>query len=177
MKLLLTALCIALSALALAQNDHPIPQSKWLKDFFLSDEFCASKGLQPGEIRQSFRVWNYKEVDNRIQRVVDVRWYLSSPAEAVAYLNENYARMSERGVPISTKITIPQAENVMAFRESDGTRKLNRDLGIKMNMYYFLFTVKNYVAKVFISSEKDISIDEALAFANEAARRLNAAAK
>ena len=72
-------------------------------------------------------------------------------------------------------ITISEATNLRVFREGEKMRKMNAAFGLTLYMYYFIFTVDNYVAKVFVSSEKKITAEEAAVFAREAARRLKAA--
>ncbi len=178
MKLKFTILLVFLACLASAQDEKPtIPKDKWSKAFYVSDEFCKTKGLDPGETNQFLRVWNNSDENAKFSRVVDIRYYFSSPAEAASYLSNHTKELSENGDPVKTKINIPGTENLKVFTENEAMRKMNASLGLKMKMYFFLFTVKNFVAKVFISSEKDITATDASIFAVEAAKRLNAAIK
>lgn len=174
MKHLLVLFLATFSSAAFAQSAHAIPEDKNPKDFYLSNEFCASKGLKPGEINRSLRVWNNLDEGATYQRVVDIRWYFSSPAEAAAYLKDNLAKESEHGDPVTTPVEIPGTTNLHEFTEGASQRDLNKALGLKLNMYYFLFTVKNCAAKVFVSSET-CSLTDAAVIAKESARRLNAA--
>lgn len=152
-----------------------IPKEKWSKKFYISDEFCAAKRLKPGETNGLIRVWNGETKKNGIMRVVDIRWYFNTPDEAVQYLNLNMPLLSESGDAVKTDIKIKDVSNLYIFNEGAGNRSMNDALGIKNYMYFFLFTVKNYVAKVFVSTEKQIPVSEAAEFAKEAAKRLNAA--
>jgi hypothetical protein len=177
MKLLFTIILTSIIGFAYAQSEHAIPKEKWSKDFFLSDEFCAGKGLKPGETNQLLRAWNSDMDNGKFSRVVDIRMYFESPSDAADYLNNNIAELSEKGDPVYYKTKMPQVSNLKVFREGAGARNLNASLGLKSNMYYFVFTVKNYIAKVFVSAESDMTVDEASVFAKEAAGRLNTAIK
>jgi len=157
-----------------AQDQHAIPKEKWSKAYYISDEFCAAKGLKPGQTNDFMRVWNSDFINDKMTRVVDIRWYFSSASEANDYLEKNIADLSEKGDTINSKIEIPMVSNLRIFRESADMRKMNESLGLKNNMYFFIFTVKNYLAKVFVSG--DMKLEEAASFAKEAAKRLNAAA-
>ena len=177
MKKLLILLVIHSSGLANAQEKNMIPKEMWSKKYYISDEFCTAKGLKAGEINGLIRVWNGETKKNGIMRVVDARWYFNSPAEAVQYLNLNIPVLSESGDPVKTNIKIKYVSTLYIFNEGASIRSMNEALGIKNYMYFFLFTVKNYVAKIFVSTEKQIPIFEATEFAKEAAARLNAAIK
>jgi hypothetical protein len=166
---------VALCSFAVAAQEHSIPKEKWSKSFFISDEFCAAKGLKPSETNTLLRVWNGNTKGEGLSRVVDIRWYFAKPQEAAQYLTDNIKELSENGDELTTGITIKDAANLRVFRESAGMRKLNEGLGTTIYMYYFLFTVDNCVAKVFVSTEKKISTEQAADFAREAAKRLKAA--
>jgi len=174
MKLILTILFLLIVGDTFAQDLHAIPKEKWSKAFYISDEFCAARGLKPGESNDLLRVWNGDFINGMMTRVVDIRWYFTSVSEAKDYLEKNITDLSEKGDTINTKIEIPMVSNLRIFRESADLRKMNESFGLKSNMYYFIFTVKNYLTKVFVSG--DMKLEEAAAFAKEAAKRLNAAA-
>ncbi len=177
MRLIFILFLIAVANFACAQDQHMIPKEKWSKKFYISDEFCATKGLKPGETNGLLRAWNAdtKAKTKGLFRVVDIRWYFNSATQAEQYLKLNMPLLSESGDPVNTSIKIKNVSNLYIFNEGAGQRSMNQALGIKNFMYYFLFTVKNYVAKVFVSSEKQIPVSEAAVFAQEAAKRLNAA--
>lgn len=160
-----------------AQDTHMIPKEKWSKRFYISDEFAAARGLQPGEINGLIRVWNGNTKKNGIMRVVDIRWYFNSPDEAAQYLKLNMPSLSETGDPVNPDIKINDVTNLYIFNEGAGNRSLNNALGIKNYSYIFLFTLKNYAAKVYVSAEKKIPVSEGVEFAREAAKRLKAVLK
>ena len=174
MKYLIPFLLIAQVSFSSAQEQHQVPKDKWTKALYLSDEFCATKGLKPVETNGVLRAWSDAS-KGKLTRVVDIRLYFSSPEEAASYLKKNLAELSENGEVLTTKIDIPQAANLMVLREGAGVRSMNAALGVKINMYYFVFTVKNYLAKVFVSSQNPISVNEVAPYAKEAARRLTEA--
>jgi len=176
-KLISLLFFVGLYIIGHAQAEHMIPKEKWSKDFYISDEFCATKGLKPGETNGMLRVWNSVGKGSDVSRVVDIRWYFATAREALQYLKDNLSDLSEQGDSITEKIIIDSVSNLAVYKEGAGMRKMNEALGIKMKMYFFLFTVKNYLAKVFVSSEKDLTVADALLFAKEAAKRLNSAAK
>ena len=173
MKSLFTFLFLLITSGTFAQERHAIPKEKWSKAFYISDEFCATKGLKPGEANDLLRVWNSYSNNGTMTRVVDIRLYFTSVPEANDYLDKNIADLSEKGDTINTKIEISMVSNLRIFRENADIRRMNTSLGQKNNMYYFIFTVKNYIAKVFVSG--DMTLEEAAPFAKEAAKRLNAA--
>ena len=177
MKKFFIFLFIVSPCFANAQDQHLIPKEKWSKEFYIPDEFCAARGLHPGETNGLIRVWNGESKKNGIMRLVDIRWYFNSPAEASEYLKRNMSELSESGDPVKTTIKIKDVPDLYVFSEGAGYRKLNETLGISSYMYYFLFIVQNYVAKVFVSTEKQIPVSEAAAFAQEAAKRLIAATR
>ncbi len=175
MKLIFTILIAVISGVAIAQTEYIIPQNLNPKNFYLSDEFCAGKGLEPGQINSQFRVWNSLEANAKYQRVVDIRWYFKTPEQAAKYLKDNLDKESEHGDPVKSIVPIPGVSNLYEFTEGAKQREMNKAFGLKLNMFYFLFTVQNYAAKVFISSENDITLEDAAIIAKEAASRLNAA--
>ena len=175
MRLFITIILITITCIAQAQNEHFVPKDKWSENLYIPDDFCAKYGLEPGETNNLLKAWNNLKDDAAFARIVDIRWYFSSPEDAVKYLSENKAELSEKGDPVIPGFRIPDAEHIMAFHDGAGFLKLNGALGLTSHMYIFLFTEKNYLAKVFVSSEKDISCDKAGIFAIEAARRLHAA--
>lgn len=158
----------------MAQEEHMVPKDKWSKALYISDEFCATKGLEPGETNGLIRVWNNLKENAKYSRLVDIRWYFSSDKEAADYLSKNIKDLSEKGEEVKPTVSIPFASNLRVFREGPDMKKLNDALGLKMDMYFFLFTEKNYLVKVFVSSEKDITQADAAIFAVEAAKRLHA---
>ena len=174
MKPLFTILLLLITGGTFAQERHAIPKEKWSNAFYISDEFCAARGLKPGETNDLLRVWNSGFNNGSMTRVVDIRFYFTSASEANDYLDKNIADLSEKGDTINAKIEIPMVSNLRIFRENEEMRKMNASLGLKMNMYFFIFTVKNYIAKVFVSGDK--TVEDAAPFAIEAAKRLNAAA-
>ena len=175
MRFFITIILATITCFAQAQDDHFVPKNKWSESLYLSDEFCAKYKLELGETNSLLKAWNNLEDGAEFARIVDIRWYFSSPEEAVKYLSEHKAELSEKGDPVIPNFQIPKAEHIMAFHDGAGFLKLNQALGLTSHMYIFLFTEKNYLAKVFVSSVKDISCDKAGIFAIEAARRLNIA--
>lgn len=177
MKTFILLFSLLVCKATIAQNDHLIPKEKWSKNFYISDEFCAAKGLTPGETNDRLRVWNSNMSNSGFVRLVDIRWYFNTPAEAEQYLKNNMPSLSETGDPVKEKVNIGNVTNLYIFDEGAGMRSMNASLGITLNSYNFLFTVKNYLAKTYVSSEKPITLAEAATFAKEAAERLNAAVK
>ena len=177
MKKLWIFLSILTPALATAQDKNMIPKEKWSKKFYISDEFCAGRGLKAGDMNGLSKTWKGETKKNGSMRVVDTRWYFNSPAEAVQYLKLNMPLLSESGDHVKIAIKIKDVSNLYIFNEGAGNRSMNEALGIKKFIYIFLFTVKNYLAKVSVSTEKQSTVMEAYEFAKEAAKRLNAAIK
>ena len=137
----------------------------------------AAKGLKPGETNGLLRAWNAETKDKGLMRVVDLRWYFNTAEEATQYLKLNLPYLSESGDQINQKIKIDNVSNLYVYNEGAGARSMNKAIGVESYSYFFLFTVKNLVAKVFVNSGKQIAVNEAVVFAKEAAKKLNTALK
>lgn len=156
-------------------QEHMIPDAQWSKRYYISDQFCAARKLAPGESNGLLLSWYSGDKGNGLFRVVDMRWIFENEADAVQYMKLNMPNLSETGDPLKEKINIGKVKNLYVFNEGAGMRKLNESMGTKYYSYLFLFTVKNFMAKTYVSSENPLTLSTALIYAREAARRLNAA--
>src|SRR4051812_22930891 len=157
MKVALSIFFVLIAGVVFAQDPPEVPKDKWSKDLFISDEFCAGKGLKPAETNPYMCVWNGgMTAGEKIRRLADIRYYFETPEEAASYLKTNAVKLSERGGPVESKIKIPGGANLRIFDEGEAGRKLNKSLGIESHYYFFIFTVKNYICKVFYMSEEKI---------------------
>lgn len=178
MKIFIFFISLCIGHAALAQKDHLIPKAKWSKSFYIADEFCTAKGLLPLETTDRARSWSLKKNGKDIYKVVDMRWYFATTAEAVQYLKLNLPMLSQTGDPVSTRVDIPNISNFYIYNEGAGMRSLGESAGIKMRYFIFIYNVKNYVVKTYVYSEKlPLTLTEAAVYAKESARRMNAAVK
>jgi hypothetical protein len=168
---------LLMSTASFAQDKNQIPKNLWSKKYYISDQFAKSKGLKPTETNNLLRVWSTTEGKYGVTRLVDIRYYFKTPEEAEQHLKLNLPTLSETGDPFTELIKINQVSDLYVYTEGAGQRKMNEALGIKSYSFIFLFRVKNYLAKVFISTEKQMPAKEAAEFAREAAKQLNMATK
>ena len=175
MKKILALFSLLLSITAINAQDHFIPKNKWSEKFYISDDYAKSKGLKLVETNDLLKAWNAEEENATIFRVVDIRFYFKDAAEAKKYLEDNIKELSEDGDAIKETIAIDKANNLKCFTENEAMRQMNKAFGIESYMYFYLFTIDNYVAKVFVNTTKQVAASEAADFAREAAKRLSAA--
>jgi hypothetical protein len=169
MKALLFIAAILMSLGVMAQPNIPAK-------FFISDAFAASKGLKPVKNDGGSKTWKGK-MKNVTTTVKDSRWKFNSFDEAAQHLQLNMPLLSETGDQEMGNIKITGASNLFVYNEGAGNRSYNEATGVKSFSYIFLFTVKNYVAKVNVITNEKITVNDAAVFAKEAAKRLNAALK
>ena len=144
-----------------------------MADFYISDAFAKAHGLQPAETGAISRSWK----NAGTMKLTDSRWVFSSVAEAKQYLQLNLPVLSETGDPVKADAGISNVSSLYMYDEGAGNRSLNEATGKKAYAYIFLFTVKNYLAKVKVSAGKKMELSGAALYAREAAKRLNAAIK
>ena len=175
MKKILLIVGVLLSITTINAQDHFIPKDKWSDKFYISDDYAKSKGLKLVETNELLKAWNAEDENATIFRVVDIRFYFKTAAEAKKYLEDNIKELSEEGDAIKETIKIDKTNNLKCYTENEAMRQMNKAFGIDSYMYFYLFTIDNYVAKVFVNTTKQISANDAADFAREAAKRLDAA--
>ncbi len=175
MKRILILLTLLVSFTCLNAQDHFIPKDKWSDKFYISDDYAKSKGLKLVETNELLKAWNAEEDTATVFRVVDICFWFKDAAEAKKYLEDNIKELSEEGDAIKETIKIDKAGNIKCYTENEAMRQMNKAFGIDSYMYFYLFTIDNYVAKVFVNTTKQISANDAADFAREAAKRLDAA--
>jgi len=147
------------------------------QSLYIDSTFCSTYNLK--NITQKFKrmnVWsnplNYDSKD--FMRVCDIRWLFKDKFEAEAFQKKFLPVNSEFGEEITnSKISIENVTQLKIFRENAQARKMNEGFGLPMNFYYFLFIVDNCVAKVFVNTKTNVTVEQAAVFAKEAAKRMN----
>ena len=150
------------------------------QSMYFDSTFCSTYHLK--NITKQFtrmNVWQNNIADTEdFIRVCDIRWRFKNHSEALTFHKKYISVNSEGGEEIKkANISIDKITELRVFRESAEMRKMNEALGGTMYFYYYLFVVDNVMAKVFVSSKKNITTERAAIFAKEAARRLNESLK
>ena len=189
MKILFTVLLSFVSCFVYGQHGeqdmfgektYPIPGFLWSKDYFLSDSFCAAKGLKPLKpypIQCTWVKMNKDDTATKIERVVDVVQLLLKDRKAHAFLKKNYGRLSEWGDVEAVKMDVPDVSDLMVFHDGDLHRKMDSMFKLHTHAYIVLFRINSFVVKVFVYSQSELTQADVQPFAAEAARRIHAAIK
>jgi hypothetical protein len=108
----------------------------------------------------------------RIQMVFDIRMVFADAKDATSYLAIKENELSEGGKSTTRSLKAFGADESKVFGENEKIVAVFADLD--MAQYNFIFRVKNVVAKVFVSTIKKATYEEALVFAKEAIKRIKA---
>ncbi len=187
MKSILTFFCLALSISSASAQFSELEkefmafeqthEDSLAQNVYIDSSFCSKYYLK--NITQKFKrmnVWQSqsKSETNGYMRICDIRWQFKDNFEATSFHNKFISVNSEFGEEIKNSgILIDNTTHLKIFRENGQARKMNESFGSPMNFYYFIFVVDNYVAKVFVNTKTNITVDQAVIFAKEAARKLN----
>ena len=145
-------------------------------NLFIADAFFVKYNLTLGpRTSPHIRDWSTIDRTSKIGVVDDVRWEFDNAEKAAEYHAKNLKVNSESGLEIQAKIYIPGALNLHIYRESKSITDLNKEMGIDTKEFYFLFTIDKVVAKVFVSVNGDVSVNDASVFAIEAAKTIKKA--
>lgn len=152
-------------------------QDSLTQALYFDSTFCSSYNLK--NVTRNFKrmnVWtsplNYNTKD--FMQVCDIRWLFKDKSEAEAFHKKFLTVNAEFGEEIkNSKVAIDGVTQLRIFRENEQTRKTNEGFGFPMNFYYFIFVVDNCVAKVFVNTKTNVTVEQAAVFAKEAAKRIN----
>ena len=145
-------------------------------NLFIPDVFFTKYKLELQE-RSNAHIKDWSTIDRsaKIGVVDDVRWEFKDAEEAMAWHKKNLNVNSESGTELKDKMYIPGAQDLHMYRESKSITDLNKSMGIDSKEYYFLFAMDKVVVKVFVTVNGEVSLDEASAFAKEAAKSVRTA--
>ena len=146
------------------------------QSLYIDSTFCSNYNLKniTGKFKR-MNVWNnplnYDAKD--FMRVCDIRWLFKDKFEAEAFHKKFLPVNSESGEEITnSKVYIENVTQLKIFRENAQARKMNEGFGLSMNFYYFIFIVDNCVAKVFVNTKTNVTVEQAAVFAKEAAKKI-----
>ena len=110
--------------------------------------------------------------DAKIQMVFDIRFIFKDEQDAAAYFTANLEEMSEGGELTANSLNDLGANISKVYGANPRMKEVFGDMD--MVQYNFVFRVKNTVAKVFVSTSKKATYEEAVVFAKEAIGRIKA---
>ncbi|RYD81726.1 MAG: hypothetical protein EOP53_05625 [Sphingobacteriales bacterium] len=151
-------------------------------DAFLDSAFCARYNM----LRMSPKIVNrmvvYRNLNPQKEtdaiRLCDIRWRFKNHQEALNFHRKYIKENSENGNEIKGyKFTIPGAEELRVFRESNEIADWVKSQNTPMNFYYYIFVVNNYAVKVFVNGKTGFSLENGAAFAKQAVKRTKAVLK
>lgn len=158
---------------AIDRRDDSIPKNAYIDSFF-----CAQYGFRKVSMG-NYRMFVWQNIDkpkeNDFIRLCDIRWKFKNHQEALAfhrkYLNVN----AENGNQIANyNFTIPGAEELKVFRESDAITEMVKKQNMTLTFYYYIFVMDNYVVKVFVNGKQNLTVNDAAVFPLQAAKRMAA---
>ena len=154
-----------------AVKGNPDGLDKIPDNLFIPDAFFVKYNLKMApQSNLHIKDWSTPERTAEIGVVDDVRWEFNNADEAMAYHKKNLVVNSENGVEIKDGVYIPGAEELHIYRESKSITDLNQNMGINTKEFYFLFVIDKVVAKVFVTVNGNVSLNDASVFAKEAAK-------
>lgn len=135
------------------------PKDTVPQELFIPDAFLHKQALKKGQIEPSFVVWN-SDGNELIQRLVDIRFVLSSNEEALKYHNAKLKENSENGIEVEVPFSFKNIEGFHAYKESPQMERMIKMMNLPQRQYFFLFVVGNVSNKVFIATHPDKKIEE-----------------
>ncbi|MCC7401248.1 MAG: hypothetical protein IT214_07160 [Chitinophagaceae bacterium] len=172
MRTLLTALLMAacISPVA-AQDELPAISKSNRNDFFIADVILQKYNLKTGQTDEWMKVYNNLSDNGSIQRANDIRWQAQDKETAQKWYRENTSLLGEGGREITSMIPKPVGvDEWNVYGESESMQKMIKSLGLDQNQYFFTFSVDQYVAKIFVATSSQLSVQDAWKFAKEGLR-------
>ncbi|HUX98627.1 MAG TPA: hypothetical protein VMV49_03680 [Candidatus Deferrimicrobium sp.] len=136
---------------------------------FLTEKELAPWGLRltQDNLAQGMRIWTTENMQGIVQRVVDIRWRFVNALEAIEYHKEHLTENSEAAQEIQIADLESFGQDLRIFQRGAEDPML-ATLGLKLQMFYFLFHENNIVAKVFVSGSGDLKLQDAIKIAKAA---------
>jgi hypothetical protein len=167
---LATQICPAYKAFAERMDrDEPEPLPTVKFEYFLPASYMNKKGLviNTAAANANMERWSAKDMNtNIIQMVFDIRYVFNSEKEASDYLDMKLGELSEGGGKTANNLKKEGADESFVFGANPNLNSLFGDMD--MVQYNFVFRVKNVVAKVFVSTSKKATYEQAADFAKTA---------
>jgi len=155
--------------------DVPEPLPGVDDKYFLAKEWMTQKAMDENVKagNENMRRWSAKNLtDAKIQMVFDIRYIFKDEDDAITYYKANLKNLSEGGELTANTLNTYGTSESRVYGANPRMMEAFGDLD--MAQYNFVFRVKNTVAKVFVSTSKKATYDEAVAFAKEAIGRIKA---
>lgn len=150
----------------------PGPKSSGpISRLFLPQTLLAKYKLRRVMARGNFQVWLNSNHKALIQRVVDVRWLFKTAAAAQVFYKKNIKRISEGAREIQSHGINGVAGDLRVFHKGPDSRLL-KSLKLRLNMYFFVFSVDRALAKVFVVGAERLTLQQAAPLARAAASHI-----
>jgi hypothetical protein len=162
--------CLKTQAIASKFNNEPVPISNKSDCVFIKEEFFKKHGLKKEQVEDDFIVWN-NEKNDKIQRVVDIRWVFATHEEALKYHELNLKENSENGQEIKLKSTFTGVEELHVYKESKEMENMIKSMNLPQRQHYFIFVKDNMVYKIFVATIPSINTEDVKFIADEAIRQ------
>jgi hypothetical protein len=149
------------------------PLSSVDEKYFIAKEYMIQKGLEENvnADNENMRRWSAKNLNAaKIHMVFDIRFIFKDEQDAISYFKANLEELSEGGDLKDNTLNSFGASESKVYGANARMIEAFGDMDIAQ--YNFVFRVKNVVAKVFVSTTKKTSYEEALVFAKEAIGRI-----
>ncbi|KAJ4458234.1 hypothetical protein PAPYR_6053 [Paratrimastix pyriformis] len=107
-------------------------------------------------------------------RICDIRWVFPDRARALDFHRANLAMNSEGRDPLETSCAPLPPDVALEYHLYGGTDRMAQALGLRLNMFIFLFVVGRAVVKLFVSQIRETPLDlhEAHGYAQAVLRRV-----
>jgi hypothetical protein len=155
--------------------DSPKPLPAVDEKYFLAKASMIQKGLEENvnAASENMKRWSAKNMgDAKIHMVFDIRFIFKDEQDAIAYFKAKLEELSEGGDLTANTLNTFGASESKVYGANARMMEAFGDLDIAQ--FNFVFRVKNVVAKVFVSTTKKTTYEEAVAFAKEAIGRIKA---
>lgn len=162
--------CPKTQAIASKFNNEPVPISNNSDCVFIKEAFFSKHGLKKGQVEKDFIVWN-NEKNDKIQRVVDIRWVFATHEEALKYHELNLKENSENGQEIMLKSTFTGVKELHVYKESKEMENMIKGMNLPQRQHYFIFVKDNMVYKIFVATVPSINTEDVKFIADEAIRQ------
>jgi len=152
---------------------NPDGLEKIPENLFIPDVFFTKYNLELApQSNAHIKDWSTIDRTAKIGVVDDVRWEFKDADEAMAWHKKNLNANSENGVEFKDKMYIPGAQDLHMFRESKSITDMNASMNIDTKQFYFIYVIDKVVAKVVVTVNGKVTLDDASVFAKEAAKNV-----
>ncbi len=155
---------------------NPDGNEKIPENLFIPDAFFTKYNLELApQSNAHIKDWSTIDRTAKIGVVDDDRWEFKDADEAMAWYKKKLTENSENGVEIKDQMYIPGAQELHMYRESKSITDMNASMNIDTKQFYFIYVIDKVVAKVVVTVNGKVSLDDASLFPKEAAKDIRTA--